>query len=120
MGVRSEFLAQLSHYLVGEVDLKTFREWHLTEMLGADQLCDEDQKFLYAVQTCMGDLLAGSSESSFKESIRAILSYEQSSGAYRQKYTFVSVIVTTTVPENKTSNPASSNRVENLSTLATA
>jgi hypothetical protein len=76
MKVRSDFLSHLSSYLEGKMDLKAFREWQLPLLLNREKLTPDEQEFLFTVEAHYGELLAGLTEDSFKESLRNLLPQE--------------------------------------------
>ena len=76
MKVSSEFLSHLRLYVDGQMDLNTFRQWQLPLLLDREGRSQEDQQFLLAIEARLGELLAGVSENSFKESLKCLLSQE--------------------------------------------
>lgn len=73
MKVSSEFLSQVASYLDEKTSLKDFRRWHLSQLLNSDSLVTDDQDFLLSIESRFSDMIAGTSESSFKESLRYLL-----------------------------------------------
>lgn len=77
MSVRSEVQSQLLSYAVGEMDLRSFREWHLSKLVDdSSELNPQELELLHAVEARFADRMAGLSEAAFKESIKALLSPE--------------------------------------------
>jgi len=76
MKVSSEFLSHLRSYLDGQMDLNTFREWQLPLLSDRENRSQEDQQFLLTIEARYGELLAGVSEDSFKESLKCLLPRE--------------------------------------------
>jgi len=120
MKVRSDFLTQLSRYVNGEMDLNSFREWHLAELAQAQNLSKEDEALLYAVQTQFSDLLAGVPESSVKDSLKTVVGFLQSSNQPTQGYTFVFPNLEPQTTSRNTSSSGSYNPVDQSKTRVSA
>ena len=76
MSVRSEFRSQLLSYAVGGMDLKSFREWHLSRLLDPAGLDPEEMELLHNIEGRFADHLAGAPESGFKDALKALVSGE--------------------------------------------